>query len=155
MNFTQALDRKLEEVKRPPNLPTGHYIWQINKVPDQETFESTRTGDTFDRLTFTCTCVEASDDVDPDDLAEYGNVAGAVNRKTFLFTQNEDEKAAFERSMFQLKRFLEHCGVDEGLSLEEAINDVVGKQFLGEIGHRPDPNDPEVIYAEIKKTAAV
>jgi len=155
MNFTDALDRKMEEVKRPPNLPTGHYIWQINKVPEQETFESSRTGTTFNRLTFQVACVSAMDDVDPDDLEEYGNVAGTLNRKSFLFTQDPEEKAQFERSIFQLKRFLEHCGVDESLSLLEGTNDVVGNQFVGEITHRPDPNDTEVIYAEIGRTAAV
>lgn len=155
MNFTDALDRKLEEVKRPPNLPMGHYIWTVSKAPEQESFESRNTGDTFDRITFQVTCVSASDDVDPDELAEYGNVAGAVNRKSFLFTQNPEEKAAFERSMFQLKRFLGHCGVDEDLSVGEALQAAVGTQFLGEITHRPDPNDPEVIYAEIRATAEV
>ena len=65
MKFTDALDRKLEEVKRPPNLPTGHYVWQINKVPDREEFDSSRTGKTFDRITFQLTCVEAMDDVKP------------------------------------------------------------------------------------------
>lgn len=155
MNFTEALDRKLEEVKRPPNLPTGHYIWTIDKMPDQETFESRNTGDTFDRLTFQVKCISAHDDVDPDELEEYGNVAGAVNRKSFLFTQNPEDKAAFERSMFQLRRFLGHCGVDESLSVGEAISAAVGTQFLGEITHRPDPNDAEIIYAEIKATAEV
>lgn len=155
VNFTEALDRKLEEVKRPPNLPVGHYVWQIEKMPDQEEFESRNTGDKFDRLTFQCVCVEASDDVDPDDLEAYGNVSGARNRKSFLFTQNPDEKAAFERSEFQLKRFLEHCGVDLSLSIGEGIAEAVGKQFLGEVKHRPDPNDPEIIYAEIGNTAEV
>ena len=155
MNFTDSLNRKMEEVKRPPNLPTGHYVWQINKVPEQESFESSRTGTTFDRLTFQVSCVEAMDDVDPDDLAEYGNVAGTLNRKSFLFTQDPDEKAGFERSMFQLKRFLEHCGVEEDVTLEEGINNAVGNQFVGEVTHRPDPNDTEIIYAEIGRTAAV
>ena len=155
MKFTDALDRKLEEVKRPPNLPTGHYVWQINKVPDREEFDSSRTGKTFDRITFQLTCVEAMDDVDPDELEEYGNVQGAMNRKTFLFSQDDEDKAAFERSVFNLKRFLEHCGVDESLSLEEGINDAVGKQVVGELTHRPDPEDPEVIYAEVNRTAAV
>lgn len=155
MDFSQALDRKLEEVKRPPNLPIGHYTWQINKVPEQETFESSRTGDTFDRLTFQCVCVEAADDVDTDDLEDYGNVAGALNRKSFMFTQNEEEKASWDRSLFNLTRFLKHCGVDESLSVEQGINDIVGHQFIGELNHRPDPNDAEIIYAEIGRTAAV
>lgn len=155
MKFSDALDRKLEEIKRPPVLPLGHYVWQISKHPEIDEFESTRTGTTFERVTFNITCVQASDDVDTDDLANYGNVQGAQNRKTFLFSNNPDEKAAFERSMFNLRRFLDHCGVDESLPLNEALAASVGQQFLGELTHRPDPNDPEIIYAEVGKTAGL
>lgn len=152
MRFSEALDRKLEEVKRPPNLPVGHYIWQISKHPDFDEFDG-RDGGKFERVTFQLSCVQASDDVDPDELASYGNVQGALNRKTFLFNNSDDDKANFERSMFNLKRFLEHAGVDQSLSLSEALAASVGAQFLGELTHRPDPKDPEVIYAEVGKTA--
>jgi hypothetical protein len=153
MKFSDALDRKLEEIKRPPVLPAGHYIWQITKHPEIDEFESSKTGGTFERVTFNLACVAASDDVDPDDLANYGNVQGAGNRKTFLFSNSPDDKAAFERSEFNLRRFLGHCGVDETLSFSEALAASVGQQFLGELTHRPDPNDPEIIYAEVGRTA--
>lgn len=155
MRFSQALDRKLEEVKRPPNLPVGHYVWQVAKHPEVDEFESSRTGGTFERITFQITCVAASDDVDPYELAAYGNVQGAQNRKTFLFSNSEDDKAAFERSMFNLKRFLGHCGVDESLSISEALAASVGQQFMGEVTHRPDSNDQEVVYAEVGRTAGL
>ena len=151
MKFSEALDRKVEDVKRPPNPPVGHYTWQVRQHPANEDFESKNTGKKFDRLTFQMQAVEASDDVDPDELAEFGNVAGFVTSKTFLF-DNEDEQA-FERSMFNLKRFLTHLGVDESLELGEALAASVGAQCLGELKHRPDPNDPEIVYAELGRTA--
>lgn len=151
MRFTDALDRKMEEVKRPPNPPVGHYTWQVKKHPDSDSFESRNTGKTFDRLTFQMSCVAPSDDVDPDDLSEYGDVAGFITSKSFLF-DNEDEQA-FDRSMYNLKRFLEHLGVDESLSLSEALAAAVGAQCLGELKHRPDPNDAEIVYAELGRTA--
>jgi len=155
MRFSDALDRKMEDIQRPPNLPIGHYVWTVSKLPDMDEFEG-RSGDTFERLTFQLTCVSAHDDVDPDELAEYGNPAGAVQRKSFLFTNNPEEKANFERSMFNLKRFLhDHLGLDSGLSLEEALANSVGQQCLGELKHRPDPNDPEIVYSEVGNTAAI
>lgn len=155
MRFSDSLDRKLEEINRPPNLPLGHYIWQVSKHPSIDEFDSSKTGGKFERVTFQVTCVSASDDVDADELAAYGNVQGAQNRKTFLFSNSEDDKANFERSMFNLRRFLGHCGIDEGMALNEAFAASVGQQFLGEITHRPDPNDSEIIYAELGKTAEV
>ena len=154
MKFSDALDRNMEEIKRPPNPPVGHYIWAVKKHPETDSFESKNSGKTFDRLSFSLSIVEASDDVDPDELAEYGNVQGFMSNKTFLF-DNEDE-AGFERSMFNLKRFLtDHLGVDEALSMSEALAASVNMQCLGELKHRPDPNDPEIVYAEIGRTTAV
>jgi hypothetical protein len=153
MKFTDALDRKVEDVKRPPNPPVGHYVWQVKKHPDNDSFESRNTGKTFDRISFMMTAVEPGDDVDPDDLAEYGDVAGFVTTKSFLF-DNEDE-TAFDRSMYNLRRFLEHLGVDPAQTLSEAMAASVGAQCLGELKHRPDPSDPEIVYAELGKTASL
>jgi hypothetical protein len=152
MNFSDALERNMDEIERPANLPIGNYIWQISKLPEQSAFESSRTGKTFERVDFMVQCVSPSDDVDPDELEEYGNVAGTMNRKSFLFSTDEEDKAGFDRSMFQLKQFLEHCGI-ENMTLAEAFPASVGTQFMGEVKHRPDPNDAEVIYAEIGRTA--
>ena len=152
MKFSDALDRKLEDIKRPPNPPTGHYIWQIVKHPDIDEFTS-RAGDDFESILFQVACVSPCDDVDPDELKEYGSLNGYRNRKKFLFADSEIDQANFDRSLFNLRRFLGHCGVDEELSMTEALAASVGTQFMGELTHRPDPQDTEVIYAEVGTTA--
>lgn len=153
MRFTDSLDRKLEEIKRPPNLPIGHYIWQVQKHPEVVAREG-QSGD-FEVVKFTLACVAPDEDVDPDELEDYGNPEGAVVSRDFLFSANPDDKARFEQSMFNLRRFLGHLGVDESLELGEAMAASVGQQCKGLISHRPDPNDPEVVYQEIKRTAPV
>lgn len=155
MRFTEALDRKVEDIKRPPNPPVGHYIWQVTKHPDIDEIESKKNGQTYDRVTFTLQCVSPSDDVDSDELAEFGNVQGYTQRKVFLFPTDEGEKANYERTMFNLRRFLGHLGVDESLELGGALAAAVNGQCLGELTHRPDANDPEIIYAEVGRTAEV
>ena len=153
MKFSEALDRQLEEIKTPPPLPVGHYIWQISKHPEITEFEG-RDGTAYERLTFPLTCIEPGDDVDPDELAEYGNVQGAFNRKAFLITNGTE--ADVERGLAQIKGFLKRIGIDEeGMTLSEALAASVGTQFLGEVTHRPDKNDPEVIYAEVGRVAAL
>ena len=154
MRFSDSLDRKLEEIKRPPNLPTGHYIWAVKKHPDIDTFEA-KSGDEWEKVTFQLNCVSPHDDVDEDELEEYGNVQGAMNSKVFMFNTNPDKKADFERTMFNLRRFLGHCGVDESLGLAEALGASVGANFLGELKHSPSPEDPEVIFTEVGRTAEV
>jgi hypothetical protein len=152
MKFTDALDRKLEEIERPSNLPAGNYIWTSSKHPEIDEFTS-KAGDPFSRVTFMLQCVNPSDDVDPDELEEYGNVAGAMNRKVFLFNESEAEKQGFERGMFQLRNFLEHCGLSPDMPLNEALAASVGTQFLGELKFTPSRDDPEVIYTEVNRTA--
>lgn len=152
MKFSASLDRKLEEIKRPPNPPVGHYVWQVLKHPDIDEFTS-RAGVAYERITFNLSCVAPGEDVDADELAEYGNVTGFRTRKTFLFADSSEDQANFDRSMFNLKRFLGHLGVPEELSLTEGLAASVNMQCLGELTHRPDPDDPEVVYAEMGTTA--
>lgn len=155
MDFTTALTQTAEDVSRPPAMPAGYYIFSIAGVAEQEEFESTKTGDTYKRLRFPMSCVSPHD-VDEDELAAFGNVTNQRQFKTFLFNMNPDESAGLERTIFNLKRFLvDHCQLDGSKTLEELINDCVGAQCLAEITHRADPNDPEVVYAEIGKTAMV
>ena len=153
MNFSQALATKLEDIKRPPVMPVGNYTWMVTKHPELDAFESQKNGITYDRVTFMLSCVAPSDDVDPDDLAEYGNVQGQVQRKVFMFANGDDNKANYDRTMFDLRRFLGHLGVDESLALGEGLAASVNQQCLGELRHRPDPTNPEIIYAEIGRTA--
>lgn len=154
MKFSDSLDRKLEEIQRPPNPPIGTYQWAVEKTPAYEEFTS-KAGDGFEKLTFLLSCVEATDDVDPDDLAAYGNVQGMKQRKQFFFPTGDDKATEYARSEFNLRRFLDHLGIDETLSLGEAINACVGSQCLAELTHRPDPNDDEIVYAEVGRTAPV
>lgn len=155
MNFSESLDRRMEEIERPSAVPLGHYIASVTKHPDLEDFESSKTGITYDRVTFQMTIVSPSDDVDPDELEAFGNVAGTPLRKAFLFSRSEDDKANHDRSMFNLKQFLaDHLGLGEDMALNEALAASTGAQCLVEVKHRPDPENTEIIYAEAGRTAA-
>jgi hypothetical protein len=156
MRFTDALDRKAEEIQRPPNLPMGHYTFAVKAVPEIEDFESAKTGDTFDRVQFQMACIEAQDDVDEDELTAFGNVSGQTLRKTFLFNTTEGKESEFARSEYNLKRFLvDHLGLDESMTMEELLNAAVNAQCIAEVTHRPDPSDPEIVYAELGRTTAL
>lgn len=152
--FSESLDRRLEEVERPVNPPIGYYTWQVTKHPDVDTFESAA-GEPFTRVTWQCKAVEAQEDVDPDELAEFGNVAGFACRKVFLFNEAEGKERDFDNSEFQMKQFMLAIGASEEMSRSEAMAACVNGMFIGELTHRADKNDPDVIYAEIKKTAAL
>lgn len=156
VNLAAILDKKPEEIERPPLLPTGGYTWVITKPG---TFDTMGQDGKFETVTFDCKVAAAGEDVDPDDLREYeekaGSVTNATSRVRFMF-DTEDE-LRFVQTENNIKRFLQDhvkCW-DDGQGLRQAITDAQGNQFFGVIRHRPDKNDPEIVYAEIGKTMAV
>lgn len=151
--FSESLDRRLEEVERPANPPIGFYSFQITKHPEVDEFESAA-GDPFTRVTFQCKAIEAQEDVDEDDLAEFGDVSGFPCRKVFLFNEAEGKERDFDNSEFQMKQFMMNAGADENASRGEAMAACVNGIFLGELRHRADKYDPDIVYTEIGKTTA-
>lgn len=154
-NFAEALNVKAADVPRPPTSPTGHYVWQVAKYVMGQ-MESPK--GKWDTLDFNAKAISAKDDVNQNDLAAAGGLNSTAGRVRFMFDKGEDPEsvAKFQKSQWRLTRFLvDHCGLDESLSLRELIDRSKGAQFLGNIKHRQDENDPNIVYAEIDRTAPV
>lgn len=152
MRFSDALDRRAEQITRPAVLPRGHYSLAVKKV-DQGSVSDGK----WDTLEFQCSVIEAVD-VDPDDLEAFGaSPAGEPLRKRFMFNTDPAEARAFEQTMVAVRRFLENCNIgfsaDSDMTLGEGLAAVIGAQFLGECTHRADKQNPENVYTEIGKTA--
>lgn len=149
--FSDALDRSMDDIKRPPPLPVGNYTFRITKVPGEAVEIQ---GKPYERLDFPVAAIAALDDVDADELEAFGKVEGAPSRVSFLFNTDPAEERSFENTLNDVKAFLDKCGV-EGGTLKERIARSANAQFIGEISHRQDPNNAENVFAEIKKTAAL
>lgn len=153
MNFQDAAKMKTSDIERPPLVPIGTYRAVVKKVPVTETIGDGK----FDTCDFTLGLIAASDDVDPETLKEFGGLtANTMIRHRFMF--NKEDQALFDRSLFNLKRFLEESLKVEGaeeMSLTQALNSSVGAQCMVFIKHRADKNDSEIQYPEIAKTGPV
>lgn len=153
MNFMKALDVKIEAIERPPLPPVGHYVWEVSKPA---VFGDMADGK-FDTLDFPCKAVEATADVDSDELKKFGGLKMVAQRVRFMFNNGdtEEDQANAARSQFNLKTFLtNHLGIaGDGITLKEAIDMAQGRQFVAPIQYRPDKNNPEVVYAELGRTA--
>lgn len=151
VNFKDALNVKMEEFKRPPLLPQGHYTAQVTKVP-----EVLQEHDDYDYVDFQLKVLAPSDDVDTQELQEFGGLNNVNRRHRFLFDKNDE--VAFNRTMYQLKRFLlQHLQVEgnEQSSVNELLNAAVNHQCLIRIGRRTDKMDKEIQYEQISGTAPV
>lgn len=151
MNFQEAAKMKTSEIERPPLVPLGTYEAVVKKVPATETIADGK----FDTCDFTLNLVRAEEDVDQEELKKFGGLtANTMMRHRFMF--NLDDQALFDRSLYNLKRFLQdHLKVemDDETPLIQALNASVGTRCKVFIGHRADKNDSEIQYSEIKKTA--
>ena len=150
MAFKDYLDRKHEDIKQPPLLPVGTYLAKVSKQP-----ESDDINDDLEKLTFIFQVINAVDIPDEAALEEYGNVAGAFIRHEFLFNKSPEEEAGNERTVNNLKGFLERLDAFEpGMSLGEALANSVGTSCLVEVRHDQDKRDPEKFYLRVARTYA-
>lgn len=155
LDFNKALDVKGEDVKAVPVPPIGHYIWQVTGVVE------ITDGDVWQSVNFPCSAVspyEDADDVDPDALKDFGKIQGYRNRKSFMFNKQDGTETDLINFQNQIKRFCgDHLGIEgaDGMTLREMLSASKNKQFVGQLGHKPDKQDAETIRANIGRTAPV
>lgn len=153
-SFADIAKKKIEDVERPPLPPAGHYVFSVTKPATSDRKIESAKG-SWECVDFSCTAVEAMEDVDQEELEKFGGPGGVRQTVTFMFPTEEEKQADFASTEFRLRQFLEALGVSPELSLGEALGSVTGHQFVGLIGYRPDPQNKDIFYAEIKKTTAI
>lgn len=148
-NFADIAKKKLAEIERPPLLPIGTYIFQVTDLPKIDTIKDGE----YETVDFQCLPIEPTGDVDPDELSTYGDLRNGKQRLRFMF--NTADATNFAQTEFRLRTFVEsHLKVGTpDMNLSECLNASIGARFLGVVNHRPDRDNPEIKYAEIRKTA--
>lgn len=142
-SFGSILDRAPSEIEKPKPLPQGSYITQIVGQPRFD--KSTKKQTEF--VEFTHKLLSAGDDVDADELKAIGGIKDKTMKNTFYLT---------EASVWRLKEFLEHCGIDmeAAESLRAGIEETPGVQVGLFIGHEAS-QDGTSIFARVGKTFVV
>lgn len=155
-DFNSVLSKPMADIERPKLIPPGTYVGMVTKIPDTETSPDGR----WDFLTFNMRLIEAKEDVDPESLSAYGGIGAHSNtRRRFIFNRGTaaEDKAAFDRTLFDVKRFLiDHlkCATETS-DLKEGLNNSINQSCLVVMKWRADKNDPETMYAEVNKTAPI
>lgn len=150
--FTDILKTRLEDTPKVPLAPVGSY--QMKVVGNM----SVQTRGEFEIVEFTLVGVAPVEDtVDMEELTSFGGAKNIRLRKSFLFPIDEAEETKFIQTQNDLKRFIrDHLGIgeEEAEDFSTAISLVPNRVCIAQVGHRQDKNNPEVFYAEIKKTMA-
>lgn len=154
VDFNKALDVKASEVKAVPVPPIGHYVWIVTGQG------IINTEGQWNSVRFPVRAVqvfEDADDVDRDDLAEFGKVTGIVNSVAFLFDSQDGTEADLITFQNRVKRFAETLGIEDtaNKTLRQLCLEAANKKFVGQLVHKQDKRDAsgETMQANIGKTA--
>jgi hypothetical protein len=151
VNFADALDTRNDEVEKPPVLPQGTYTWQVTKVP---TLSASKSGE-WNIVEFPIRAVAAEDDVDEDELQEFGSLNSAMNRVSFMAPTDPDADGDRKKTLYRMKTFMEktlRVDVEEGATIREMMDASVNCQFLAQAAWRPS-EDGEDMYVDVKNYA--
>lgn len=147
-NFAEILgNAKVGEIERPKPLPIGDYAVLIKGVEYGETNGEKKTP----YARFALEVVQPLDSVSEGDIELAGGLSKITGKKLkvdFFLTPD---------SLFRLQDFItEHVKLDlAGVSLDQAIPQLINNQVGVKVKHRPDSRDPETVYAEVERTFAL
>lgn len=138
--FEELLNKPLDEIKPPPQMPVGSYLVQVVGVPENILSTQKQTPGIRFRYKF----FQARPDVDRDVLAAALDEAG----QTLTDVEMTDDFYVTERSAFMTKQFLTDVLALPGGTLKEQLSNAPGQQLIIHIRHRPR-SDGTGLYAEI------
>ncbi len=144
-SFQDVLNKPAADVKPPEPLPPGTYLCLVDGPGEFGKIGKNQT----DCINFKLKPMQAQGDVDPGTLQQSLNGASlqdkTIRHRLFIT----------EESVWRLKQFLEHLGIEEGTkSLGEMIPEAQGKQVIVTLGHRASEDGTQV-FQEVKGTAKV
>lgn len=135
--FSNLLNHAMDEIEAPKAVPTGTWTFKVSlkaKPP------KTEDDDGYVQGIFTP--VSAKDDVNPDELAAFGDLEGARVFQRFWLRDARDE--------WKLKQFLKTAGVEvSGRTLSEAIAAADGYLVNATVTHDPNEEDPMRPYERL------
>lgn len=141
--LSSILDKPATDIKRPPAMPTGHYVFTTIGLPKND--KSTKKHTEY--YEFLCRYTQAYDDVDEDALKEIGGIEGKETNLTFYIT---------DKSVYRLVEFMrDDLQIEaEGKSVRQMLEETPNCQFVGLIKHTP-ADDGKGVYANIATTSPV
>lgn len=154
MNFLDALNTKVSDIEKPRLMPVGTYLFTVHK-PFKQTNSKDGRWTTIEIPVMPKAPHEEAEDIDMDELAEYGDLKQGVNSIRFMLDNQAEGDVAVEKFLWSVRRFLLDTlklEGDDDSTIKELLGKMVGAEFLAQIAHRSDPERGET-YADVKNYA--
>lgn len=138
-DFRSLLDAEVTEVDRPKPLPAGNYVYNVGEY---ELKKSAKKGTDF--VSITLTPVSAQEDVDAAELA------ACLGEKSLSDKPTKVDFYLTPDAVWRLDEFLiERLGIEGTMSRSARLEQMAGKQVVGQVSHVPSQRDENVVYANI------
>jgi hypothetical protein len=149
VDFSKLASTQMDDVKRPPTPPAGTYFGVVTGIKFADSrFDNKETGQKDGVLQILLRPLEYAEG----ELPEGVTLAGKQ------FTREEPVIDVHGNSLpgqFYTKQLLDALGIPtSGRSFSEAVADLVGSQVMFDLTARPDKNNPEVVYNDVRKLRA-
>jgi hypothetical protein len=146
-SFGSILSMPAQDAVRPPTLPRGFYVCAVESFREDKSSQKQTPFTEFQLKVLRPWEKDGVIQADEDELEEYGEVKDAILNIQFYQT---------EKSIYRLREFLEHCGVDltDGKSFEQAIPEARNCQVIARVTHRT-AQDSDAVFAQVSRTLPV
>lgn len=146
-SFGSILSMPAQDAVRPPTLPRGYYVCVVDSFREDKSSQKQTPYTEFQLKVISPWEKDGVIQADEDELEEYGEVRDAILNVQFYQT---------EKSIYRLRQFLEHCGVDlsDGKSFEQAIPECRNAQIIARVTHQTS-QDGDATFAKVSRTAPV
>lgn len=159
LTFEEILNTKAGDIEAAPKAPIGTYMCQVVGAADRRQIDKRDGTGTWDIIEFPMQGVSATDEVDPDDLEEFGGAERLRFRHSFMFDTKSPQDCA--DTLDRMKRFItQHleADVDESTSVAEMMAAAEHCQCLVTIDmqkRKGTEGEDAIFDLRVKKTAAV
>ncbi len=151
IDFSTLNAKPMSDVKRPPAAPASTYYGVVKAFKyDESRFDNKDTGKKDGVLKIEIVPTECAD--------ESVEMPEGFSLKGKLFTHETaiiDANGNALPGQYYTKMLMESLGIStDGRSFGECVPDLVGSQVMFDLTARPDKNNPEVIYNDVRKLRA-
>jgi hypothetical protein len=151
VDFSKLNSKSMTDVKRPPSAPASTYYGSIKGFKFSDTrFANKDTNQPDGALVLEITPTECAD-------PQVELPPGYTLRGKMFFHETAiiDCNGNSLPGQYYTKVLMETLGIPtEGRSFGECVPDLVGAQVMFDLTARPDKNNPEVIYNDVRKLRA-
>lgn len=143
VSFADALDTNASDVEAAPIMPVGTYHWEVFKD-----YEVRKAGDDWEVISWVLKCTGNEDDIDEDELEEFGSPIGEIARYEFMSPTagGKEGERGRQNTLDRVKKFLtDVLMIEESGTMGEMMAQAKGQHLMAQVTHRENKNSGEMM----------